>query len=197
MNAGDWPLAVRAARITEARNAIQPDARFLLLADAVRERDWARARTQLEAIERDRLFAFAVPVLRAWIAQGSGQGDPVALLPAGAGVDPLTAAYADEQRPFLLIAARRPEALEAARAMSGVGMRALRLRLAAAAALAKRGQRSEAIALAQGDERRRASRAGRWKRAGRCVARSTIPAPAWPKCCSASRSISTASRSGR
>jgi Flp pilus assembly protein TadD len=150
--AGDWPLAVRAARITEARNAIQPDARFLLLADAVRERDWTRARAQLEAIERDRLFAFAAPVLRAWIAQGSGQGDPIALLPAGAGVDPLTAAYADEQRPFLLIAARRPEALDAARAISGAGMRALRLRLAAAAALARRGQRSEAIALAQGDQ---------------------------------------------
>ncbi|MGQ0660887.1 tetratricopeptide repeat protein [Sphingosinicella sp.] len=150
--AGDWPLAVRAARITEARGAIMPDARFLLLADAVRERDWARARTQLDAIERDRLFAFAVPVLRAWIAQGSGQGDPIALLPAGGGVDPLTAGYVNEQRPFLLIAARRPEALEAARVIGGPGPRALRLRLAAAAALARRGDRTDAIALLQGDD---------------------------------------------
>jgi tetratricopeptide (TPR) repeat protein len=164
--AGDWPLAVRAARITEARNAIMPDARFLLLADAVRERDWARARTQLDAIERDRLFPFAVPVLRAWVAVGSGQGDPIALLPAGGGVDPLTAGYVNEQRPFLLIAARRPEALEAARVIGGAGPRVLRMRLAAAASLARRGQRSDAIALLQGDDAptraaRRALEAGR------------------------------------
>lgn len=150
--AGDWPLAVRAARITEARNAIQPDARFLLLADAVRNRDWVRARAQLDAIERDRLFAFAVPVLRAWVALGSGQGDPIAMLPAGGGVDQLTASYVNEQRPFLLIAARRPEALEAAQVIGGAGLRALRLRLAAASALARRGQRSEAIAMLQADD---------------------------------------------
>lgn len=150
--AGDWPLAVRAARITEARGTIQHDARFLLLADAVRQRDWARARTQLDAIERDRTFAFAVPVLRAWVAVGSGQGDPITLLPAGGGVDPLTVAYVNEQRPFLLIATRRPEALEAAQVIGGVGLRALRMRLAAAASLARRGHRTEAIALLQGDD---------------------------------------------
>ena len=150
--AGDWALGVRAARVTEARGTIMPDARFLLLADAVRGRDWARARTQLDAIERDRLFAFAVPVLRAWVALGSGQGDPIALLPAGGGVDPLTAAYVNEQKPFLLLAARRPEALEAAQVIGGAGPRVLRLRLAAAAALARRGDRAQAIAMLQGDD---------------------------------------------
>jgi tetratricopeptide (TPR) repeat protein len=74
------------------------------------------------------------------------------MLPAGGGVDALTASYVNEQRPFLLIAARRPEALEAARVIGGVGLRTLRLRLAAAGALARRGQRTEAIAMLQGDD---------------------------------------------
>jgi tetratricopeptide (TPR) repeat protein len=164
--AGDWPLAVRAARIVETRGEMQPDTRFLLLADAVRERDWTRARTHVDAIETDRVFAFAAPVLRAWIAQGSGQGDPIALLPAGGGVDPLTNSYVTEQRPFLLLAARRPEALQAAQAIGGAGLRTIRLRLAAAAALARRGNRAEALTLLQGEEppvrlARRALEAGR------------------------------------
>jgi Flp pilus assembly protein TadD len=145
-------LAVRAARITERRGAIMPDARFLLLADAVRQRDWARARTEIDAMERERLFAFAAPVLRAWVAIGSGQGDPIALLPAGGGTDPLITSYVNEQRPLLLIAARRPEALEAARVMGSTGPRAQRLRIAAAAALAGRGDRTNALSLLQGEE---------------------------------------------
>ena len=150
--AGDWPLAVRAARITERRQAIMPDARFLLLADAVRGRDWTRARAEIDAMERERLFAFAVPVLRAWVALGSGQGDPIALLPGGGSTDPLVAAYVNEQRPLLLIAARRPEGLEAARVMGRNGPRAQRLRIAVAATLMKRGDRANALALLEGDE---------------------------------------------
>lgn len=150
--AGDWPLAVRAARIIETSGEIQPDTRFLLLADAVRERDWPRARTLIDAIESNQTFAFTAPVLRAWIAIGSGQGDPIALLPAGGGVDPLTESYVNEQRPFLLLAARRPEALQAAQGIGGAGLRVIRLRIAAAAALARRGNRTEAIGLLQGDE---------------------------------------------
>jgi len=150
--AGDWPLAVRAARVTERRGAIMPDARFLLLADAVRQRDWTRARAELDAMERERLFAFAAPVLRAWVAVGAGDGDPAALLPAGGGTDPLVASYVNEQRPLLLIAARRPEGLEAARVMGRQGPRTLRLRIAVAAALARRGDRANALAMLEGDE---------------------------------------------
>jgi hypothetical protein len=43
------------------------------------------------------------PILRAWVAQGSGKGDPLALLGA-VGSDDLAAAYAAEHRPLLMIA---------------------------------------------------------------------------------------------
>src|SRR5688572_2249302 len=74
--AGDWPLALRAAHTLERHNALLPDARFLLVAEAFRDRDWRAAREQVDSVEREQLFAFAVPVLRAWLAFGSGRGDP-------------------------------------------------------------------------------------------------------------------------
>ena len=152
VEAGDWPLAVRAARVLEAQNALLPDARFLLLADAVRGRDWAAARRQVEAIERDNLFAFSAPVLRAWLALGAGDDDPLAPLSAG-DASGITASYAAEHRPLLLVAANRPEGpAQLGEATAAPGPRGLRLRIAAAATLAARGQRDAALALLQSDE---------------------------------------------
>ena len=152
VTAGDWPLALRAARTLERRNAMLPDARFLLVADAFREREWRAAARQIDAIEREQLFAFAVPSLRAWLAYGSRRGDPLALLPVSDAASP-AAAYAAEQRPLLLIAMRRPEGARALlESTSEEGPRSARLRIAGAATLAARGDRQAALTLLEGDE---------------------------------------------
>lgn len=149
VTAGDWPLALRAARVLETKGALLPDVRFLLLGDAFRNRDWRAAQTQIDAIERDRLFAFATPVLRAWLAFGSRRGDPVAEL-ARATEGP-AAGYAAEHRPLILLAqGRREGAEELGRFVQSAGPRAPRLRIAGAAAIARR-DRDAALALLQGD----------------------------------------------
>ena len=152
VTAGDWGLALRAARVLERRESMLPDARFLLVAEAFRSRDWRAAGRQIDAIEREQLFAFAVPVLRAWLAYGSGRGDPLSFLPE-ADAASAAAGYAAEQRPLLMIAMRRPEGarllLENA---TEDNPRATRLRIAAAATLAGRGDREGALALLQGDD---------------------------------------------
>lgn len=152
VTAGDWPLGLRAARILERRDSMLPDARFLLVADAFRSRNWQAAGRQIDAIEREQLFAFAVPVLRAWLAYGSGRGDPLSFLPQGDAAS-AAAGYAAEQRPLLLIAMRRPEGARLLRESLGdANPRAARLRIAGAATLAQRGDREGALALLEGDE---------------------------------------------
>jgi tetratricopeptide (TPR) repeat protein len=106
----------------------------------------------VDALEREELFAFTVPVLRAWLAVGSGEGDPLAALEA-ASASPAAEAYAAEHRPMILLAARRPEADAAVLEAAGnAGPRSVRLRLAGAAALARAGERNRALALLEGDE---------------------------------------------
>jgi tetratricopeptide (TPR) repeat protein len=150
--AGDWDLALAAARALERRNALQPDVRFLLLADAFRSRDWARAEQQIDLIEQEQLFGFAVPVLRAWRAHGSRRGDPFSFLPEQ-GLEGAAASYAAEHRILLGIARGRiqdPERIVAG--LSSAGARSTRLRLAAAAALAERRNRVAALALLDGQD---------------------------------------------
>ena len=78
--------------------------------------------------------------VRAWVALGSGRGDPVAILDAGGG-GALGAVYAGEQRAFLLLAGKRTaEAIPALRAQFALAAgRQVRLRLAAAATRRSRG----------------------------------------------------------
>ena len=150
--AGDWDLALAAARALERRNALQPDVRFLLLADAFRSRDWARADQQIGLIEQEQLFAFAVPVLRAWRAHGSRRGDPFSFLPEQ-GLEGAAASYAAEHRILLGIARGRiedPQRIIAG--LSSAGARSTRLRFAAAAALAERRNRRAALALLDGQD---------------------------------------------
>src|SRR5690606_11150436 len=80
MAAGDERLALRAALILDKAKVLPGDGRFLMVADAVRRTDWDEARLQVDRIEAEGTFGFLVPVMRAWIAQGSGTGDPIALL---------------------------------------------------------------------------------------------------------------------
>lgn len=150
VRSGNWRLALDAARALERQNALLADARFLLLAEAFRTHDWRAARAQIDAIEREQSLAFTVPVLRAWLAHGSRQGDPLAALDAaGSG---LAAGYAAEHRAILQLALGRPEGVEAMRsAAASAGPRAVRLRIAAAALLVQRRQRDAALALLEVD----------------------------------------------
>jgi Flp pilus assembly protein TadD len=166
VTAGDWRLALDAAHRLERRNVLPPDARLLLVAEAFRERDWSAAKTRIDAVESDQLFAFMVPVLRAWLAYGARQGDPLAALPAPGGQG-VAAAYAAEHRPLLMLALNRPGAsAELVRAAASAGPRGGRLRIAGAALLAARGEREAALGLLEGNgapiaAAREAVRAGR------------------------------------
>jgi tetratricopeptide (TPR) repeat protein len=152
VTAGDWPLALNAVHSLDRHGAMRPDARFVLLAEAFKTRDWRTAKAQIDLVESERLFAFAVPVLRAWLALGSGEGDPLAALAAADAQGP-AAAYAAEHRPLVLLAMGRPEAAaELLRAARSAGGRGDRLRIAGAALLARR-DRTAALTLLDNDNR--------------------------------------------
>ena len=154
VRAGDWRLALDAANALERQRALLPDARFVLLAEELRARDWAAAGAQIDAVERDRVFTLAVPVLRAWLAFASQRGDPLAAL-APASAEPAqgpAAGYAAEHRALLMLAMGRPEgAGEMLRAARSAGPRGARLKIAGASLLARRGDKAGALALLDGD----------------------------------------------
>ena len=154
MAAGDMPLALKAARLLDARHALPPDGRVLLAADALHARNWAAARVEADALQKERLFAFLAPMIRAWIALGTRTGDPLAEL-EGARSLALAQPYLPEQRALLLIALGRTE--EGITALRGadthdIAAWPVRTRLLAADALARAGQRERALGLLDGDD---------------------------------------------
>jgi Flp pilus assembly protein TadD len=150
--AGDRPLALKAARILQSADVSAPDVQLLLLAEAVTSKDWADAGRQIDALEGDEVFAFMAPVLRAWVALGSGEGDSLAQLQKGAS-DPLGGSYVAGHRPLLLLASGRDREglLEVRNRVEAQDTRSQRLQLAAASYLAKRGKREQALAVLEGD----------------------------------------------
>ncbi|HTU10567.1 MAG TPA: tetratricopeptide repeat protein [Allosphingosinicella sp.] len=146
VRSGNWRLALDGARALERQNALLADARFLLVAEAFRTRDWRAARAQIDAIERDQSLAFTVPVLRAWLAFGAREGDPLAALASAGTSGGPAAGYAAEHRALLLLALGRPEGqAEMLVAARSSGPRAVRLRIGAASFLASRRQREAAL----------------------------------------------------
>ena len=150
--AGDRPLALQAARVLDSAGKLAPDGRLLLVGEALRTRQWKEAGRQIERLDQDEVFSFMTPLLRAWLAQGSGKGKPLALLEATSG-NALAAAYASEHRPLLLIAGGKAKegALALAPLLEDESIRSQRLRIAAAAILARKGGRDEALAILKGD----------------------------------------------
>ncbi|SFR78894.1 tetratricopeptide repeat protein [Sphingomonas jatrophae] len=170
MAAGDRRLALDAARMLEVQGKLTPDGRLLLVAEAFTAKDWKRAAAGIAQVEQDRAFAFLAPVLRGWLTLGQGRGDPLAPLQAeAAGASP----YAAEHRAFLLLATRRyDEGLAALRTQLGQPSgRTVRLKLAAAATLQRRGKDKLAATLLDGDDP-----ALGYARA-RVAARRDLPAP--------------------
>ena len=146
--AGDRTLALQAARLLDSAGKLAPDGRLLLVGEAFRTRQWKEAGSQIDRLEQDEVFSFMTPLLRAWLAQGSGKGDPLALLAESKG-NALASTYAAEHRPLLLIAGgkARDGAAALAPLLADESIRSQRLRIAAAARLG----RKEAIALLAGD----------------------------------------------
>ena len=152
MDAGDRTLALRAARALQGATTGAADVRLLLLTDAFERRDWKEAALHIDRIEEDEAFAFFAPLLRLWVAADSGKGNVRAML-AALPKEGLAASYGEEHRPFLLLASRsgRKEGVAAlAPLMIDPSPRAERLRIAAAALLARQGKRGDALALLDG-----------------------------------------------
>jgi Flp pilus assembly protein TadD len=150
--AGDMALAVKGAQALDAQKSLPPDGTLLLVADAVNAKDWKRARALTDRITTEKLFAFAVPVLRAWIAYGAHDGDPLVplktLVPGS-----LAETYGAEQHGLLLIAlGKDAEGVATINALQlPDGARTSRLRIAAAATLDKHHKHDAALAMLVGD----------------------------------------------
>lgn len=154
MAAGDRALALKVARMLDGRGVLPPDGRLLLLSEPLLARNWGAATTIVDRIEKEGVYNFSVPVLRAWIAFASGKGDPQAMLDTARSGGAIAIAYAAEHRALILLAqGRTAEGVAAVRALgTGGGGRAVRLQLAAASALAKAGDRPGALSLLTGDD---------------------------------------------
>ena len=124
--------------------------RTLLLADALKREDWSAADRQIARMEQEQLLVTIVPILRAWTAFGSRRGDPLApLAPMSEGAG---AGYAVEHRALIELAQGRGSLETFAQLDPGAGLRLQRLRIAAAAEFAARGQRDQALTLLAGDQ---------------------------------------------
>jgi len=112
--------------------------------------EWRAANEQIDRIAADEVFGFMAPILRAWVAQGSRRGDPLAILDAAPADSPVQN-YVPEVRALIGLARRRDAAAtEFAAFAAQSGARAQRLRIAGAALLARRGDRREALGLLAG-----------------------------------------------
>lgn len=150
LTAGNYKLAVTAARQLDRLGALTADGSLLLLSDAVVAKDWTRANAAVDRISHEDVFTFLVPVMRGWIALGKGNADPVAALG-----DPVSSqlgtAYARDHRILIGMASGQAKAFQDLRALvAAQDIRALRLQLAGAALLARRGDKAGATALLQG-----------------------------------------------
>lgn len=149
MQSGNEPLALRAVKILADKGALPPDGRLLLVARAVQEKDWPAAKIAVDGIEKDDVFTFLAPVLRGWIAFGAGDKDALARLANPGKGGTLAIAYTGEHRALMLLAlGQNKDGIAAIQALGASnGGRAGRLRLAAAAELAKQGDRDAALAM--------------------------------------------------
>lgn len=139
LTAGNFGLAAQAARQLDRLGALPSDGSLLLLSQAVAARDWPRANALCDRIGREDVFSFLLPVMRAWIAVGSGKGNPLQLIDTG-DKSQLASTYAREHHILIgMVAGGEAAGLADLRALvAQQDVRALRLQLAIAALLSKR-----------------------------------------------------------
>jgi tetratricopeptide (TPR) repeat protein len=153
IGAGDMALALRAARLLDARGVLPAEGRLVLVAEAISTRDWPAARLAVDRVEEEQAFEFLAPILRAWINLGAGEGPTSALLQGR--LSGLTAAYAGEQRALLLLAEGKAEegaGILQAMGSSGPGLSRDAVRIAAASRLIALRNRDAALSLLIGDD---------------------------------------------
>ena len=150
---GDRRLALQAAAVLQRAGQLAPDARLLLLTEALRTGNLRQADTHADALAANDVFAFMAPIVKAWIAVESDRSKALQVLDTSS-ANPLSAAYALEHRPLLLLALGkyRVGADLLLKQTEGGGARAHRLRIAGAALLARKGKSEEALRLLQGDD---------------------------------------------
>jgi len=137
--AGDFPLASLTAHQLDRLGALPADGVLMLLADAVTAHDWKRSSSVIARIEREQVFGFLAPVMHGWVALGRQAGDPAKFVLSSPGSQ-LANAYARDHHLLIALAAGRTDVLaDLRRLIAAKDARAVRLQLAAAALLAKRG----------------------------------------------------------
>lgn len=152
--AGDRDLARQAARALYSAGALPPDGEFLFLIDAIERGEWDAANAILDRVDAQALFSSLVPILRAWVALGEGDADPIALLDGDEAL--ANSPYALEHRALLMLAAgRHADGVTALSSISGLSpARRTRLLLVAAATLDAAGERRAARQLLEGEQGR-------------------------------------------
>ncbi|TKD52215.1 tetratricopeptide repeat protein [Sphingomonas baiyangensis] len=151
MAIGDLALADRALSVLEASDVAPADTALFRFAQAVAAKDMAAATRAADAVAAGPLD-FAAPVLRAWLAYTTREGDPAAILLASE-IGAITRRYAAENRALIQIAQKRPrEAVDTLQALLGNDQASLDLRINAAQLFASTGQPRLARALLEGGD---------------------------------------------
>jgi tetratricopeptide (TPR) repeat protein len=151
--AGDKALALQSALMLQKSGALPPDGLLLLLVDAMTRKDWREAEGIAAKVEQEQVFTFLVPIVRAWIAYGSGKGDPTASLAKLSG-SALSNAYGADHRALILMGqGKRSEAADIIKVRpAGSDIRDVRPRLLLAQSLAASGDRPGALAILRSDD---------------------------------------------
>jgi len=151
LTAGNFQLASQAAAQLDRLGVLPSDGVLMLLAEAVVAKNWGHANQICDRIAHDDVFTFLLPVLHGWIAFGSKSGEPLKPIDAGQ-KSQLASTYGRDHR-ILLAFATGHDAIGLADLQPLIAQqdaRSLRLQLAAAAMLAKKGDRAAARKLVEG-----------------------------------------------
>lgn len=151
--ANDAPMALYAAHLLDKTAKLPAEGSLLLLAEAVKKQDWDRADQLVARVERERVFAFLMPMARGWISFGKGDAAAIKALDA-APTNGVAGGYARNHRVLMLLATgQESEGVALLGKLAEAGdARALRLQLAAAGLLNNRGNRAGALALLAGSD---------------------------------------------
>ncbi|MGC4252539.1 MAG: tetratricopeptide repeat protein [Sphingobium sp.] len=153
LESGDFPLALRSARLLDAAGLLPRDGTLLYIGEALARKDWAGARAWTDRMAEEGNFAFLAPLVRSWISLGEGNY-AAPILVAKNRPDALARRYLDEQ--VALQALARGDVGAALPAIQGaLAMRANdqdALRLTFAAQLANLRATEQALALLPDDE---------------------------------------------
>ncbi len=153
VEAGNYPLAVRAAKTLDVSGKVPPDAHILLYIDALQTRDWSGAAARLNLLVEEPGLGFLAPMFGRWLETSTTM--PLALTLRGPkAIDRSVNAYVAEND--ALIALSRGDVVEGVTAIKGMWTldpyRAGSLRLAAAARLVELQRKDRALDLIVADD---------------------------------------------